>query len=56
MTGYYTKWVKKEKAAVIHYLKFVLDPILTALKGKSWRHKIKRVQAKQQTRQLKNTS
>lgn len=35
MTGYYTMWVKKEKVPVIHYLKFVLDFKLTALKRKS---------------------
>lgn len=34
MTGYYTMWVKKEEVQVIHYLQFVLDFKLTALKIK----------------------
>lgn len=40
-------WVKKEDASVIHYLKFVLDFKLTALKRKSLLTRLKRVQAKE---------
>lgn len=47
MTGYYTMWVKKEEVPVIHYLQFVLDFKLTALKKKVIAYKIKRAQAKQ---------
>ena len=60
LTGYYTMWVKKEEAPVIHYLKFVLDlKLKNSFEKKVIAYKITRVEAKQaifKVKQLKNTS
>lgn len=49
-------WVKKEKEPVIHYLKFVLDFKLTALKRKSLLTRLKAGKSIFKLKQLKNTS